>query len=254
MATGHLNSILKHRNHKGGSKISSVKRSLESLEVEDSPLVRRGKKPSSRHAHSRLHQWNQTIPSLSEGYPATLVLENHIATSTFESCADNFYNDHNMMQALFEQEAGNSLYRLGDFIATPHLINSAISPFLTAAPPPPHTTRPEDRPLPNIPDNHHDNHHYNTESISDYATINEEGGSSGMKSHDIRRERHLRELKRMTEDFSKPLTELGIESTDREWNQWLEIQGLIDDRYICAHMLIANHATFLMQYLLQRWV
>ena len=235
MATGHITSIMKHKSHRK-SKSRSVNQSLENLEVEDSPMVRRGRKPTP-HVASGPRSWHKTIPSLSGGAwsaaPAAFILENHRAINTFESGADNLYNDQNMMQVLFEQEAGHSLYKLGGFMDAPHSTNSNVLPFPTTGATHPSLMRPEGRPLPNIPDDRcHGNNHHGAGGVSDYAVINEEAGPSGVKSYDIRKERHLRELKRMTEDFSKPLTELGIESTDREWNQWLEIQGLTDDRCV----------------------
>lgn len=197
-------------------------------------MIRRERNSSAR-THSGPRHWHQTIPSLSGGAwgcpPTSLVLANHKAISTFVNRADNLYNDQNMMQALFEQEAVNSLYKLGDIIAMPHPIHSPVVPLVAPVTLlPAHPMRPEERPLPNLPPgmhNHHEDHHY---PVSDYATINEEAGPSDRKSHDVRRERHIRELKQMSEDFNKPLTELGIENSDREWNQWLEIQGLIDHR------------------------
>lgn len=235
MATGHLRFIQKHKRQKKGAELV-VNQSLENLEIEDSPMIRRGRKfiPRAHLGPRHRHQMISSLLGGSWGHPQTsLVLENHRAISAFVNRADNLYRDQNMMQLLFEQEAENSLYKLGDLVAIPHQqIKSPVIPLLASVPLfPAHSVRPEDRPLPNPPpDNHFDSNHL---PLSDYATINEAVGSSDKKSHDMRRERHLQELKQMSEDFNKPLTELGIhESTDREWNQWLEIQGLIDDSTI----------------------
>lgn len=40
--------------------------------------------------------------------------------------------------------------------------------------------------------------------------------------------RHVKELQRVGAALSRPVSELGLEGTDKEWEQWLHIQDTTD--------------------------
>ena len=174
--------------------------------------VTRNKIGTWSHAQGRLYQANSS--ALNGNATSTLVLENPRAhehsTSleflTLASQPDRVYQYQGISQRLFEQET---------LLREP--CPEGILPVcvLEAG----GERRESNDPLPNPPNKYNERER---DSLTDYESMDEEPRSK--RCTVLGSQRHIEELQRVERDFMQPVAELGLDGTDREWEQWLQLQ------------------------------
>ena len=159
----------------------------------------------------RQHEWYQTSSNSSESlsFTSSLVFENPGTQEEFPTLAiqtDKVYR--RMSQPLLEQEAltirrhstGNTqLYILGQVIGD--------------------SQSPTQRPLPSIP---------GEESDTDYEDVDDEP-EQRVPNFVHGNMKHREELRKTSMMFVRPVEELELKGTDKEWQQWIQIQKAGED-------------------------
>lgn len=176
------------------------------------PKMTRNKMGTWSHTQGRLVQANL---KKHENLTSTLVLENshaHGRSSSLEfltlaSQPDRVYRYQGISQRLFEQETSLSDPRPEGQAAPFHIQEAALE------------RRDSNDPLPRLPD---EDDQRERDSLTDYESMDEQSRS---KEHNmLSSQRHVRELRKVEHDFMQPVAELGLEGTDREWEQWLQLK------------------------------
>lgn len=173
------------------------------------PKVTRNKMGTWSHTQGRLFQANLRKQ---ENLTSALVLENSHARErsssleflTLASQPDQVYRYQGISQRLFEQET--------TFSDSHH--EGQPSFHVQEAE---HETRDSNDPLPRLPDEGRE-----TDSLTDYESMDEQPRSK--EQNTLSNQHHVKELRKVKRDFMRPVAELGLEGTDREWEQWLQLQ------------------------------
>ena len=173
--------------------------------------VTRNKIGTWSHAQGRLYQANS---SANEYVNSTLVLENPRAhehsTSleflTLASQPDQVYQYQGISQRLFEQETLQRDHHPEGNLPF-YVLGAAVE------------RRVSNDPLPNLPST---NDQRERDSLTDYESMDEEPRPK--RCNVLGSQRHIEELQRVERDLMQPVAELGLEGTDREWEQWLQLQ------------------------------